>query len=305
MKNVLSTIAFTAILLLAFSAGVKAAAQARETNPQASHYANEVAEIAQTGPDLTLWQAQRAIVAGFLSSSNFIEGDSGSFRFSLDGFEFDATPLGHRTSQHFKVDLTALPKISSKLEHPQHFGGTYRLKDETGEDLPEPLNKLGWDGQDQQTADLVANALNHLRDMAGERGTALRNFSPAAAAWRTLSPKPPISEAVRAQRLLAETAINERKLPQALVHYERGVEIDPLWPEGRFNAGYVAAELEYYGEAVEQMRAYLELAPNAPDAQDARDNIAIWQDKAAQQAVKAAEGQPKRPENGHGWPGNR
>jgi hypothetical protein len=77
MKNVLGTIALSAVLLLTFSGGSKIAAQAREPNPQASHYANELAEIAQTGPDLTLCQAQRAIVPGFLSSSNFIEGPPG------------------------------------------------------------------------------------------------------------------------------------------------------------------------------------------------------------------------------------
>jgi tetratricopeptide (TPR) repeat protein len=283
--------------LLAFSAGGKAAAQAREPDPQASHYANQLAEIAQTGPDLTLWQAQRAIVAGFLSSSNFIEGDPGSFRFSLAGFEFNATPLGHRDSRHFSVDLTALPRVVTKRGF-----GAYRLKNEAGKDLPDPLAKLEWSGNDQQTAELVANALNHLRDMAGEQGAGLRDFSRAATAWRALATKPPIPEAVRAQRLLAETALKEKKLAQALVHYERGVELDPVWPEGRFNAALVAAELEYYDEAVEQMRAYVELAPNAPDAQDARDNIAIWQDKAAQQVVKSPENQPKRQ---NGWPGSK
>jgi len=188
-----------------------------------------------------------------------------------------------------------LPKVIPK----RGFGG-YRLKDEAGKDLPDPLAKLAWSGNDQQIAELVANALNHLRNIAGAQGGALRDFPQAAAAWRALATKPPIAEAVRAQRLLAETAFNERKLVQALYHYERGVELDPAWPEGRFNAALVAAELEYYGEAVEQMRAYLELAPNAPDAQDAHDNIAIWQDKAAQQAVKSSDVQPRRQ---NGWPG--
>jgi hypothetical protein len=33
------------------------------------------------------------------------------------------------------------------------------------------------------------------------------------------------------------------------------------------------------------MRCYLELMPNAPDAQDARDQMLLWQAKAEQQAV--------------------
>jgi tetratricopeptide (TPR) repeat protein len=287
MNKVLVTIVLPAILLLICP--VAGMAQTPEPNPEAERSSRALAEIAQIGPDLTLWQAQRVIVAGFVSSPSFIEDDPGSFRFSPEGFEFNATLLGHRDSQHFKVDLKSLPQV-----FPKRGFGAYRLKNEAGKDLPEPLNKLGWDGQAQQTAELVANALNHLREMAGERGAALRDFPQAAAAWRALSPKPPIPEAVRAQRLLAETAVADRKLAQALYHYERGVELDPVWPEGRFNAALVAAELEFYDEAVEQMRAYLELAPNSSDAQDARDHIVIWQDKARQKAVTNHENQPPR-----------
>jgi tetratricopeptide (TPR) repeat protein len=140
----------------------------------------------------------------------------------------------------------------------------------------------------------LAKALNRLREMAGEQGMALRNFSQAAAEWRALPTKPPIPEEVRAQRLLAETALKEQQAGKALSHYETGVEFYPVWPEGRFNAALIAAELKFYSEAVEQMRAYLELTPDSPDAQSARDQIVIWQDKATQSAAASPQAQSPR-----------
>jgi regulator of sirC expression with transglutaminase-like and TPR domain len=54
----------------------------------------------------------------------------------------------------------------------------------------------------------------------------------------------------------------------------------PTWPEGHFNAALIAAELGNYTDAAEHMQAYLELLPNAPDAQSARDQVDLWQLKA-------------------------
>jgi hypothetical protein len=53
-----------------------------------------------------------------------------------------------------------------------------------------------------------------------------------------------------------------------------------MWPEGWFNAALVAGELGEYPEAVEFMQNYLELVPDAKDAQSARDQLEIWKMKA-------------------------
>ena len=55
---------------------------------------------------------------------------------------------------------------------------------------------------------------------------------------------------------------------------------DPLWPEDYFNAALIAASVGVYAQAAEHMQCYLELLPNAPDAQAARDQIGMWQIKA-------------------------
>jgi regulator of sirC expression with transglutaminase-like and TPR domain len=51
----------------------------------------------------------------------------------------------------------------------------------------------------------------------------------------------------------------------------------------------IAAELGDYADAVEDMQSYLELVPNAPDAQAARDQIDLWQ-------LKAKEHKPAQPQ---------
>jgi len=233
---------------------------------------------------MTLWRARQAVVAGFKSCPMATVGNPDSFKFDFESFALTArivVPFGHRDYRDQKVDLKDLPQVSAK----RGLGGIYRVKDEAGKDLPEPFDHLVW--YDEGTAELFADALNHLRDMAGEQGMALRNLPQTAEAWRALPQKPPVPEEVRGQRLLAETAFNERKLEKALYHYERGLELYPVWPEGRFNAALIAAELHSYGVAVEHMRAYLELVPDAPDAPSARDQVVIWQDKAAEAAVQA------------------
>lgn len=101
--------------------------------------------------------------------------------------------------------------------------------------------------------------------------------------------KPSVPEAVREQRLLAENAVKEKKLSEALDYYEAGLALYPTWPQGYFNAALIAAETGAYEEALECMRAYLELLPEAGDAQAARDQMVIGRSKLKRMAGSAAE----------------
>jgi hypothetical protein len=248
---------------------------------------------------MTIWQARRTLIAGtkysYISAKDWGQGeiDRNSFRFTPDSFEFDAFN-SKKGTHHFKVDLKTLEAV-----HVTMVSG-YVLKNAAGKSPPSPLGGLLWNDYHFKllslsndpacSADCVyagesfAAALNRLRWYAGYTWAPLRTFTQQAAAWRALPTKPPIPEKVRAQRLLAENAFQEKQLAEALNHYETGLEIYPTWPQGFFNAGMIAAELGFYGDAVEYMQAYLELVPDATDAQAARDQILIWQNKAEQQA---------------------
>jgi tetratricopeptide (TPR) repeat protein len=109
-------------------------------------------------------------------------------------------------------------------------------------------------------------------------------FQKRAAAWRALPSKPPISDEVNKHWLLAEDELKEKHFDAALTEYEAALEIDPLWPVGQFNAAMLNGELKNYDDAVWHMRCYLELTPNASDAQSAHDQMLLWQAKAEQAA---------------------
>jgi tetratricopeptide (TPR) repeat protein len=237
----------------------------------------------QSDPHLTLWQA-RKMVAALLGTAYFTNTDPGSYKFSLDSFEFKMQLPRQREFKSYTVDLKALPKVAAK----RHFAGMYRLQNDGGDDLQEPFKHIYWYGPgSDRTTEKLASALNRLREMAGQDGMQLRNFAKAAVEWRDTEPKPALPEEVRAQQLLAENALKEENSGKALYHYERGVELYPVWFEGRYNAALIAAELNYYSEAVEHMQAFLELAPNSPEAPGARDQIVIWKDKAMEKPAAA------------------
>lgn len=268
MKRSSRNVANLVVLILLFIPAMEAAGSPKVTPP--SDYLN-------------VWQARRVAIAGLMATNHYYGGlRIGSYRFTLDSLEIDTT--GH---EHFKIDLKSLPPV---FVH-EGIGVRCYLKDDTGKSLPAPLNKWAVDcangpgqGELVAVAQSFADAINRLRAFAGIAGDTLRAFPQQAAAWRALASKPPVPENVRLQRLLAEDAIKEEKPEEALKRYEAGLELYPTWPQGYFNAALVAAELGFYPEAIEHMQSYLELVPDAADAQAARDQIAIWQFKASQPA---------------------
>jgi len=46
----------------------------------------------------------------------------------------------------------------------------------------------------------------------------------------------------------------------------------------------IHGELKEYADAADCMKHYLELVPDAPDANDARNQMFIWEDKATHHA---------------------
>jgi hypothetical protein len=124
-------------------------------------------------------------------------------------------------------------------------------------------------------------ALNSLHSYAlGPTLPPDEEFHKQATAWRALAIKPVLPDAVRVRRMMAEDAIKNKKPEDALMFYEQALEAYPTWPEGWFNAALVAGELGRYDDAVDDMQNYLELVPDAKDAQSARDQLEIWKIKA-------------------------
>ena len=231
--------------------------------------------------EMSIWQARRSVIEGLMATNHYFTGlRIRSYKFTLDHLDIDISD-----HEHFNIDLTTLPPVF----YTEGFGVRCFLKAEGRMKLPEPLNKWAVDCANgpevnalRAIAESYADAVNRLRESARNADDPLRSFPQRAAAWRALAAKPPIPEDIRVQRLMAEDAIKENKPGEALTYYENGIELYPTWPEGNFNAALIAAELKYYSDAIEHMQAYLELVPDAADAQAARDKILIWQVKAKQ-----------------------
>ena len=277
-----------AFVVLLFMPGMEVAAQSNGAYPSSGQ--------------MTIWRARRMfnVVTGYRTTRNPLTIDRSSFRVTPDSIEFDAINRKNSGRQHFSINLRTLEPVSVNCK--DHHGLFYcDLLNEAGKRLdPDlPLSHVFYSGpwgeicfrvKDKNYSDcfapktydgeLFVSAVNRLRAFAKDSTSPLRNPAEQAAAWRALATKPQLPEQVRLQRLLAEDAIKSKRPAMALYHYESGLEIDPTWPQGYFNAALIAAELGFYASAVEHMQSYLELVPDAPDAQSARDQIAIWQYKA-------------------------
>ena len=260
--------AFIALLL---STALGAVAQAQAT----PHKPNE----------MSIWQARRTLTTK--PNKVKVNGWYGPIRFSPDSFEYDVMN-SKKLPQTVRVDLATAPVVITNCWRTQCRLSKSSVPKNTG--LRDYLERFDWYdlGPDTCSADCVhaaetfTAAFNNLRAFAKDTNAPLRTFSQRAAAWRALATKPPFPEEVRVLRLMAEDAVKGNKPDEALNYYENGIALYPTWPEGNFNAALIAGELGYYADAVEHMQAYLELVPDAPDAQAARDKILIWQVKSKQ-----------------------
>jgi tetratricopeptide (TPR) repeat protein len=128
----------------------------------------------------------------------------------------------------------------------------------------------------------LPKAVDDFWNMRGDviRPGAEAEFTRQAAAWRMLSVKPALPEVVKTQRMLAEAFLQDKDLATATQHYRLGLKAYPMWPQGWFNLALINGELGNYKEASCDMRFYLELVPDAEDAEAAKMKMLVWAEKA-------------------------
>ncbi|MGH9530159.1 MAG: hypothetical protein ACRD2S_09615 [Terriglobales bacterium] len=149
-------------------------------------------------------------------------------------------------------------------------------------------------------ADKFAAALEFLAAAARQQeqvqqDATLQQFEAQAKAWREAPSKPQMPEAAREHQVLAEYSFKQKETEKAVKEYQAALDIFPTWPEGQFNLATLAGEQKLYDTAIFHMQQYLALAPDAPDAQAAKDSIIIWKDRIntlAQAAAAADNAQP-------------
>jgi Tfp pilus assembly protein PilF len=87
----------------------------------------------------------------------------------------------------------------------------------------------------------------------------------------------PVPEDARRHVVRGHTAVEMAKSPKdyraAIEEFERAVRIAPQWADAYYNLGMVQSRAGRSREAIVNLKRYLELAPNAADAAQVRDEI--------------------------------
>jgi tetratricopeptide (TPR) repeat protein len=117
-------------------------------------------------------------------------------------------------------------------------------------------------------------------------------YQAALQAYRDAGGRMSLPEAARRYFVQAEGAFKDKNYSHAMDLYYQGLLAAPWFPRGHFNLAILLAEQGGdYAEAVNEMKKYLELSPEASDARDAQDKIYLWEDKAQAAPVSAPSGQ--------------
>jgi tetratricopeptide (TPR) repeat protein len=105
-------------------------------------------------------------------------------------------------------------------------------------------------------------------------------------AWRAAGSKVEVPEEAQRHFVLAQQAFEEKNFQHQAQELSTALQVYPTWPAEQFDLAVLLGELNRYSEAIQHMQMYLALAPDAPDAQRAKQQIWIWQDKlqSAQQS---------------------
>jgi tetratricopeptide (TPR) repeat protein len=120
-----------------------------------------------------------------------------------------------------------------------------------------------------------------------------------AATYRSLPVKPPVPEATRRLLVQAETLSKNNDAAAAIGKLREAIRAVPWLPTARYNLAMALSMEKDYAGAIAAMNDYLALAPDAPDARQARDKIYEWE-TLAPVADRSTAGTPSRnfPENG-------
>lgn len=89
-----------------------------------------------------------------------------------------------------------------------------------------------------------------------------------------------LPEEARRYKVEAEVAVREERFVDAAIAFEKALTIAPWWPAGHYNSALALSEIGFHFEAVQEMKRYLLLAPDAPNARGAQDKIYEWESKA-------------------------
>ena len=135
-----------------------------------------------------------------------------------------------------------------------------------------------WDGEPQRAAERFADAWALLAAGIKAADADSAEFDRQLAIYTAASPKPELPEEARRYKVQAEAAVKAKDFETASERFSQALKIAPWWPQGRFNLALIYGELGLNARASAEMRRYLRLAVDAPNARQAQDKIYEWED---------------------------
>ncbi|MGC2170099.1 MAG: hypothetical protein WA555_12530 [Candidatus Sulfotelmatobacter sp.] len=193
---------------------------------------------------------------------------------------------------HFGIALARVSSIQSAIIRDGYYTAQWQ---DYAHDGWEYMNFMTKGRSEEFAAALQFLAANAREEVQAQQEASFRQFLPQAKAWREAAAKPAMPEAAHEHQVLAEYAFKQKDTDKAINEYTAALEVDPCWPEGQFNLATLAGEKKLFAVAVFHMKEYLELVPESPDAQAAKDSIIIWKDKLQNLTVAANNGSDGRP----------
>jgi tetratricopeptide (TPR) repeat protein len=106
-------------------------------------------------------------------------------------------------------------------------------------------------------------------------------FDAVAANFQAAPQSYALPEAVRELKVQAEMAVEKGRFLDAVDRFSKALAISPWWPAGHYNLALMYGELNMPALAVAEMKKYLKLVPQAPNARAAQDMIYRWRDPSA------------------------
>lgn len=128
-------------------------------------------------------------------------------------------------------------------------------------------------------------------------------FRQQVTAWRAAGSKVDPPDEAQRDFVIAQEAFKDKNFQHQADELEAALKVYPTWPAEQSDLAVILGALGRYSDAIQHMQMYLDLIPDAPDAQRAKQQIWIWQDKLAQsQGVQQQATQAPSQTQKHGKP---
>lgn len=103
-------------------------------------------------------------------------------------------------------------------------------------------------------------------------------FEQKSSAYRALKVKPPVSEEQRKFIVQANLFNQQKNYTKAIELYTQAIELDQTaYPAGYSNLALLLAQINNFSAAIDNMKKYLLLEPEASDARSGQDKIYEWE----------------------------